>query len=131
MSMVDPIGDMLTRIRNAQAMAKVDVTMGMSKGKLALAKLLKEEGYVSGFHIVDNDGKPQLVIALKYYQGRSVIETIRRVSRPGRRVYEDKHSLPRVNGGLGIAVISTSHGVMTDRAARAAGHGGEVLCVIS
>lgn len=131
MSLTDPIGDMLTRIRNAQAMGKVDVTMGLSKGRLALAKLLKEEGYVSGFHTVDNDKKPQLVIALKYYQGRPVIETIRRVSRPGRRVYEGKHNLPKVNGGLGVAIISTSRGVMTDRAARSAGHGGEVLCVIS
>lgn len=131
MSIADPIGDMLTRIRNAQAMAKPDVTMGSSKARVALAKVLKDEGYITDAVVVANGNKPQLTIVLKYYQGRPVIEKIRRVSRPGRRVYESKSTLPKVNSGLGVAIVSTSHGVMTDRAARAAGHGGEVLCVVS
>lgn len=131
MSIADPIGDMLTRIRNAQAMAKPDVTMGSSKARVALAKVLKDEGYITDAVVVENGSKPQLTIVLKYYQGRPVIEKIRRVSRPGRRVYESKSTLPKVNSGLGVAIVSTSHGVMTDRAARAAGHGGEVLCVVS
>ncbi|MCB1813184.1 MAG: 30S ribosomal protein S8 [Candidatus Competibacteraceae bacterium] len=131
MSMTDPIADMLTRIRNAQSVAKAQVVMPSSKLKVAIAKTLQTEGYISGYQVADNDGKAVLTIALKYFQGKPVIETIQRVSRPGRRVFKTRDDLPKVRGGLGVAIVSTSHGVMTDRAARAAGHGGEVLCTVS
>ncbi|MEZ5589576.1 MAG: 30S ribosomal protein S8 [Gammaproteobacteria bacterium] len=131
MSMTDPIADMLTRIRNAQSVAKAQVVMPSSKLKVAIAKTLQAEGYISGYQVTDNDGKTVLSIALKYFQGKPVIETIQRVSRPGRRVFKTRDDLPKVRGGLGVAIVSTSHGVMTDRAARAAGHGGEVLCTVS
>ena len=131
MSMTDPIADMLTRIRNAQSVAKAQVVMPSSKLKVAIAKTLQTEGYISGYQVTDNDGKAVLTIALKYFQGKPVIETIQRVSRPGRRVFKTRDDLPKVRGGLGVAIVSTSHGVMTDRAARAAGHGGEVLCTVS
>ncbi|MEQ6342756.1 MAG: 30S ribosomal protein S8 [Gammaproteobacteria bacterium] len=131
MSMTDPIADMLTRIRNALGASKAVVSMPMSKQKQAIAQVLKDEGYINAFSVQDQDGKPLLVIDLKYYEGRPVIEQIRRISRPGLRAYRGKDELPKVMGGLGISIVSTSKGVMTDRAARAAGHGGEVLCVIS
>lgn len=130
MSMTDPIADMLTRIRNGLAAGKAEVTMPASKLKKAVAEVLTEEGYISGSSEKDIDGKPVVTIALKYYEGKPVIESIKRVSRPGLRVYKGKDELPKVKGGLGIAVVSTSGGVMTDRAARKAGHGGEVLCFV-
>ena len=131
MSMTDPIADLLTRIRNGQMVGKVQVAMPSSSVKLAIAKVLKEEGYVSNFEVQEVDNKPQLVVTLKYYGGKPVIDRIERVSRPGLRIFKGKDELPRVLGGLGVAIISTSRGVMTDRAARAGGHGGEVLCVVS
>jgi len=131
MSMTDPISDMLTRIRNAQAIAKAEVAMPSSTLKAALANVLKEEGYINDFAVSDENGKATLVITLKYYEGKPVIAEIKRASRPGLRLYKSKDELPKVMGGLGVAIISTSAGVMTDRAARAAGHGGEVLCYIS
>lgn len=131
MSMTDPIADMLTRIRNGQSAGKVDVSMPASKLKIELARVLKEEGYIADYARSENDGKPTLTVTLKYYQGEPVIERIRRVSRPGLRIYRGKDELPRVLGGLGVAIVSTSQGVMTDRAARAAGHGGEVICFVS
>ena len=131
MSMTDPIADLLTRIRNGQMVGKVQVAMPSSSVKLAIAKVLKEEGYISNFEVQEVDNKPQLVVTLKYYGGKPVIDRIERVSRPGLRIFKGKDELPRVLGGLGVAIISTSHGVMTDRAARAGGHGGEVLCVVS
>ena len=131
MSMTDPIADMLTRIRNGQTARKVDVTMPSSRLKAAIAEVLKEEGYIGDFSVQDIDGKPALKVALRYYQGRPVIERLERVSRPGLRVYHGKDELPKVMGGLGVAIVSTSKGLMTDRAARAAGHGGEVLCYVS
>jgi len=124
--MTDPIADMFTRIRNGQAAAKTAVTMPSSKLKVAIANLLKEEGYISGFN-VSTDAKPQLEVALKYFEGKEVIETIKRVSRPGLRVYKGNHDLPKVLAGMGIAIISTSKGLMTDRAARNAGLGGEII----
>ena len=131
MSMQDPIADMLTRIRNGQMAGKVRVTMPLSTKKLAIAQLLKEEGYVRDALEEEVDGKRVLTVVLKYHEGRPVIERIERVSRPGLRVYKGKGELPTVLDGLGVAVISTSRGLMTDRAARAAGHGGEVLCVVA
>jgi len=131
MSMTDPIADMLTRVRNALAAGKLSVAMPSSKQKLAIAKLLKDEGYINDVSVQDIDGKPVMEIALKYYEGRPVIDLIKRVSRPGLRVYKGKDELPEVMGGLGVAVISTSKGLMTDRAARKAGHGGEVLCFVA
>jgi small subunit ribosomal protein S8 len=130
MSMTDPISDMLTRIRNAQAISKAEVNMPSSTLKAALAKVLKEEGYINDFAVSEENGKAILGITLKYYDGKPVIERIRRASRPGLRLYKGKDELPKVMGGLGVAIISTSAGVMTDRAARAAGHGGEVLCYV-
>ncbi len=128
--MTDPIADMLTRIRNAQAANKAEVTMPASKLKAAIAKVMKDEGFITDFSV--NDGaKPQMTVTLKYYEGRPVIEKLKRVSRPGLRIYKSKDELPRVLNGLGIAIISTSAGVMTDKSARAAGHGGEVICTIS
>lgn len=131
MSMQDPIADMLTRIRNGQMAGKVRVTMPMSTKKMAIAELLKNEGYVRDALEEEVDGRKVLTVVLKYYEGKPVIERIDRVSRPGLRVYKRKGELPRVLDGLGIAVISTSSGLMTDRAARAAGHGGEVLCYVA
>ena len=124
--MTDPIADMFTRIRNGQAAAKAAVAMPSSKLKVAIANLLKEEGYISDFS-VSTDAKPQLDVVLKYFEGKEVIETIKRVSRPGLRVYKSSDELPKVLAGMGIAIISTSKGLMTDRAARNAGIGGEVL----
>lgn len=129
MSMTDPIADMLTRIRNGQRAEKAEVGMPSSKLKVAIAGVLRSEGYILDFR-VEGDRKPELIVTLKYFEGRPVIEEIRRVSRPGLRRFEGKRSLPRVRGGLGVAIVSTSKGVMTDRAARAAGHGGEVLCEV-
>lgn len=131
MSLTDPIADMLTRIRNALAAAKSDVSMPASKQKLAIAKVLKDEGYINDYSVQDEDGKATLVIGLKYFEGKPVIEVIKRVSRPGLRLYNGKDDLPKVMGGLGVAIISTPKGVMSDRAARAGGHGGEVLCIVS
>lgn len=131
MSMTDPIADMLTRIRNGQSAGKQQVSLPASKLKAAVAKVLSDEGYIGECAITDVDGKPQLTIALKYYQGRPVIDRLERVSRPGLRVYKGKDDLPRILGGMGVAIVSTSSGVMTDRAARAAGHGGEILCIVS
>lgn len=129
MSMQDPVSDMLTRIRNAQARDKVSVSMPSSKLKVAIAEVLQQEGYVEGFS-VEGESKPQLTVTLKYFDGRPVIEEIKRVSRPGLRVYRDQSALPSVRGGLGVAIVSTNKGLMTDRAARAAGVGGEVLCTV-
>lgn len=130
MSMQDPIADMLTRIRNAQMAGKGNVNIPASKLKTAISKVLQEEGYIAGYHTEDQGGKPSLVVELKYYQGKPVILEIDRVSRPGLRAYAGKEELPKVRGGLGVAIVSTSKGVMTDRAARAAGVGGEVLCTV-
>ncbi|CAG0911621.1 unnamed protein product [Cyprideis torosa] len=121
---------MLTRIRNAQKATKATVSMPSSKAKAALAEVLKDEGYISDFS-VDGEAKPQLTVVLKYYQSKPVIEKIDRVSRPGLRIFKGKDELPRINGGLSIAIISTSKGVMSDRAARAAGLGGEVICTVA
>jgi len=129
--MTDPIADMLTRIRNAQAVSKAEVTMPSSKMKAAIAKVLKDEGYISDYSVAEQDNKTALTITLKYYDGKPVIDSISRYSRPGLRAYHGKSELPRVMGGYGIAIVSTSAGVMTDRAARAAGHGGEVICFVS
>ena len=131
MSMSDPIADMLTRIRNAQSVNKVSVSMPASKLKSAIAAVLKDEGYVEDFAIVPNDGKPLLSISLKYYAGRPVIEKIDRVSKPGLRIYKGSENIPKVMDGLGVTIMSTSKGVMTDRSAQAAGIGGEVLCVVA
>ena len=131
MSMTDPIADMLTRIRNAQMAEKVAVAMPSSKLKVAIAGVLKDEGYIDEFAVRDNAGKAELHIALKYYAGRPVIERIERISKPGLRVYKGKDDLPRVMNGLGVAIVSTPKGVMTDRRARAANMGGEVLCVVA
>ena len=131
MSMSDPIADMLTRIRNAQMVDKAVVTMPASKLKTAIAQVLKDEGYIDGFHVKEEGGKKELEIALKYYAGRPVIERIERVSRPGLRVYRGAKSIPQVMNGLGVAIVTTPKGVMTDRKARAAGVGGEVLCVVA
>ncbi len=129
--MTDPIADMLTRIRNGQSANKAKVTMPASSKKQAIAEVLKLQGYISDYAVEDMDGKPVLNITLKYYEGKPVIERIERVSRPGLRIYKGKDDLPSVQGGLGVAIVSTSKGVMSDRAARAAGEGGEVLCYIS
>ena len=131
MSMSDPIADMLTRIRNAQMVNKLSVAMPASKVKSAIASVLKDEGYIDDFAVLANDGKPMLNISLKYYAGRPVIEKIDRVSRPGLRVYKHSDAIPVVMNGLGVTIVSTSKGVMTDRKARAAGIGGEVLCVVA
>ena len=130
MSMTDPIADLLTRIRNAQRAGKAEVSIPSSKAKKALVAVLKDEGYVDDFRVEGEGSKPVLVVRLRYYQGKAVIEHLKRVSRPGLRIYKDTESLPNVNGGLGVAIVSTSKGVMTDRAARAAGIGGEVLCEV-
>ncbi len=131
MSMSDPIADMLTRIRNAQSVEKVSVSMPSSKVKVAIAKVLKDEGYIDDFAVRGEAGKPELELQLKYHAGRPVIEHIERVSKPGLRIYKGAQDLPRVMNGLGVAIVSTSSGVMTDRHARAKGVGGEILCVVA
>jgi len=130
MSMSDPIADMLTRIRNGQSAAKVAVNMPASNMKQSIATVLKDEGYINDFS-VSEDAKPELTVSLKYYDGKPVIDTIKRMSRPGLRIYKNKDELPQVLSGLGIVIISTSTGMMTDRAARAAGIGGELICSVS
>jgi len=129
--MSDPIADMLTRIRNGQQAQKISVSMPSSKLKVAIAKVLQDEGYVDGYSVQESDGKPQLEVVLKYYAGRPVIERLERVSRPGLRIYKGSDKLPRVMNGLGVAIVSTPQGVMTDRAARAGRVGGEVLCYVA
>lgn len=131
MSMSDPIADMLTRIRNAQAVEKTSVVMPSSKLKVAIAKVLKDEGYIDGFAVKGEEARPELEISLKYYAGRPVIERIERVSRPGLRVYKGSSAIPQVQNGLGVAIVTTPKGVMTDRKARADGVGGEVLCYVA
>lgn len=131
MSMSDPIADMLTRIRNGQQAQKISVSMPSSKLKVAIAKVLQDEGYVESYSVQEREGKAQLEVTLKYYAGRPVIERIERVSRPGLRVYKGSDKLPRVMNGLGVAIVSTPRGVMTDRAARAGRVGGEVLCYVA
>lgn len=128
--MSDPIADMLTRVRNAQAASKADVTMPSSKLKLAIAKVLLDEGFITGFS-ADDAVKPTLTVSLKYFEGRPVIDELKRVSRPGLRIYKNKDDLPKILNGLGIAIVSTSAGVMTDREARATGRGGEIICTVS
>lgn len=129
MSMQDPLADMLTRIRNAQMAEKTVVSMPSSKLKAAVAKVLKDEGYIADFQI-SSEVEPQLSIELKYFEGKPVIEEVKRISRPGLRQYKSVEQLPKVRGGLGVSIVSTNKGVMTDRAARAAGVGGEVLCTV-
>ena len=131
MSMSDPIADMLTRIRNAQLSEKPSTSMASSKVKVAIAKVLKDEGYIEDFNVNQVEGKSQLEIGLKYYAGRPVIERIERISRPGLRIYRPSRAVPKVMNGLGIAIVSTSKGVMTDRKARGLGIGGEVLCLVA
>ena len=129
--MTDPIADMLTRVRNGQRAGKVSVSMPSSKLKQSIAVVLKDEGYIADFQVSDDAGKSVMTIGLKYYDGRPVIDSLKRVSRPGLRIYKANGELPRVQGGLGVAIVSTSKGVMSDRAARDAGEGGEVLCYVS
>ena len=131
MSMQDPVSDMLTRIRNGQRAGKVRVVMPLSKQKVAIARVLKDQGYIRDYSIDELTGGPQLAILLRYFEGRPVIELLKRVSRPGLRVYKRKDELPTVMDGLGTAIISTPKGLMTDREARTAGHGGEVVCVVA
>ena len=131
MSMSDPIADLLTRIRNAQMVSKTTVSVPASKVKVAITQVLKDEGYIDGFEVKNEAGKAELQISLKYYAGRPVIERIERVSRPGLRVYKGRDAIPQVQNGLGVAIVTTPKGVMTDRKARAAGVGGEVLCYVA
>lgn len=131
MSMNDPISDMLTRIRNAQQAEKVSVSMPSSKLKVAIARVLKDEGYIEDFAVRGETSRPELEVSLKYYAGRPVIEKIERVSRPGLRIYKPSRDIPRVMNGLGVAIVSTPQGVMTDRKARGMGIGGEVLCIVA
>ena len=132
MSVTDPIADMLTRIRNGQNVALETVSMPSSKLKEAIAKVLEEEGYIAGFDVAETaNNKRELSVQLKYYDGKPVIEQIQKVSKPGLRIYRGKDELPKVMGGLGVAIVSTSEGVMSDRSARAKGYGGEVLCIVS
>lgn len=131
MSMQDPIADMFTRIRNGLSAGKLRVIMPMSKQKMAIASLLKDQGYIRDLGTEDQGGKPQLSVVLKYHEGKPVIEKLQRVSRPGLRIFKSKDDLPTVMNGLGIAIISTSRGLMTDKAAREAGHGGEVVGIVT
>jgi len=131
MSMSDPISDMLTRIRNAQATNKVTVAMPSSKVKVGIAAVLKDEGYINDFAVSENEGKPQLVVTLRYFEGKGVIDMVKRVSRPGLRQYRGKNDLPKIFDGLGVAIVSTSKGIMTESSAREAGQGGEVLCIVA
>ena len=129
--MTDPIADMLTRIRNGQRASKVEINMPSSQLKCAIAQVLKDEGYITDYSSADEEGKSVLTVALKYYEGKPVIEMIKRASRPGLRLYKGNDEIPSIQNGLGVAIVSTSKGVMSDRQARAAGEGGEVLCVVS
>jgi small subunit ribosomal protein S8 len=131
MSMTDPVADLLTRIRNGQSARKQNVTMGASKLKAAILRVLQDEGYIAGYSLADGDGKPQLTVDLKYFEGRPVIDRLERVSRPGLRIYRGKDELPKVLGGMGTVIVSTPRGVMTDKAARAIGQGGEVICIVA
>jgi small subunit ribosomal protein S8 len=131
MSMTDPVADLLTRIRNGQSARKPSITMASSKLKASILKVLKDEGYISDFNVDPSDGKPQLTVDLKYYEGRPVIDRLERVSRPGLRIYRGKDEMPKVLGGMGTVIISTPRGVMTDKAARAIGQGGEVICIVA
>jgi small subunit ribosomal protein S8 len=131
MSMTDPIADLLTRIRNGQSAHKTSVSLASSKLKQAIVKVLKDEGYIADFSVHSDQGKPELRIELKYYEGRPVIDRIERVSRPGLRIYRGKDEIPRVLGGMGTVIVSTPKGVMTDKAAQAIGQGGEVLCIVA
>ena len=131
MSMSDPIADMLTRIRNAQGVQKATIVMPSSKVKIAIANVLKDEGYIEDYAVSESSGKAELKIGLKYYAGRPVIERLERVSRPGLRIYKGKDEIPQVMNGLGVAIVSTPKGVMTDRKARATGVGGEVICYVA
>ena len=132
MSMTDPIADMLTRIRNGQGVALESVSMPSSRLKESIARVLEEEGYIAGFEVSEQPGnKSELTVSLKYFEGKPVIEKIQKVSKPGLRIYRGKNELPKVMGGLGVAIVSTSEGVMSDRSARAKGHGGEVLCIVA
>ncbi len=131
MSMSDPLADMFSRVMNGQAAGKKDITLPSSKAKVAVCKVLKDEGYIEDYRVAQSDNRTQLMISLKYYKGVPVIEYLTRVSKPGRRIYKAKDELPSVLGGLGVAIVSTSKGVMTDKNAREQGHGGEVLCLVS
>jgi small subunit ribosomal protein S8 len=131
MSMTDPIADLLTRIRNAQQARKQEVTMAASKVKMAVVRVLKDEGYVTDFRIENDGGKALLTVALKYFEGKPVIDRLERVSRPGLRIYRGKDELPKVLGGMGTVIVSTPKGVMTDKQARSIGQGGEVLCIVA
>lgn len=131
MSMSDPIADMLTRIRNAQRVEKTEVVMPSSKVKIAIADVLKDEGYIEGYSVNEVGGKAELTVGLKYYAGRPVIERLERVSRPGLRIYKASDAIPTVMNGLGVAIVSTSRGMMTDRKARSSGVGGEVICFVA
>ena len=131
MSMTDPIADMFTRIRNAQMIGHAEVNMPASKIKAEIARVLQDEGYIENYASQELEGKPTLTVTLKYYEGRPVIDRLERVSTPGLRVYKGKDALPKVLGGLGVAIVSTPKGVMTDRAARAAGHGGEIIGIVA
>ena len=130
MSMTDPVADMLTRIRNSQAVGKANVKMPSSKLKVAIAKVLKEEGYINDFSTEQQEAKSEMTVVLKYYNGAPVIENVKRISKPGLRIYKSKDELPKIMGGLGTAIVSTSKGIMTDRAARAMGYGGEIICTV-
>lgn len=131
MSMTDPVADLLTRIRNGQSAGKAHVSLDSSKIKAAIARVLKDEGYVADFHVASEAGKPRLTIDLKYFEGKPVIDRLERVSRPGLRIYRSKDELPRVLGGMGTVIVSTPQGVMSDKQARAIGQGGEVLCIVA
>jgi len=131
MSMTDPVADLLTRIRNGQTAGKTSVTMASSKLKASILKVLKDEGYIAGYNVEEAAGKPQLTVDLKYFDGRPVIDRLERVSRPGLRIYKPAKDIPQVMNGLGVAIVSTSRGVMTDRKARQTGVGGEVLCIVA
>ncbi len=131
MSMTDPIADLLTRIRNGQTAGKTQVQLTSSKVKLAILKVLKDEGYISDFRSETEDGKPTLIVGLKYFEGRPVIDRLERVSRPGLRIYRGKDELPKILGGMGTVIVSTPKGVMTDKQARSIGQGGEVLCIVA
>jgi small subunit ribosomal protein S8 len=131
MSMTDPVADLLTRIRNGQTAGKTSVSMAASKLKSSILKVLKDEGYIAGYAVQNDAGKPQLTVDLKYFEGRPVIDRLERVSRPGLRIYRGKDELPKVLGGMGTVIVSTPKGVMTDKAARAIGQGGEVICIVA
>ena len=131
MSMTDPISDLLTRIRNAQRASKIEVTIPSSKLKVSILKVLKDEGYITDYQESNSAGKPTITVSLKYFEGKPVIEMIKRISKPSLRIYRGKNELPSINNGLGIAIISTSHGVVSDREARKLGAGGEILCTVA